>query len=274
MQLFTTSDGLKLAYTDEGEGTPALCLAGLTRTHHDFDEMAAAVSGIRLIRMDYRGRGQSEWDSNAMNYSAPIEARDALELLDHLGLERAAIIGTSRGGAIAMILAATAKDRLTGVLLNDVGPDLDRADLGRIVDYVGVNPPYKNYDEAAALYPLACPGFHNVSPDRWRVEVMRLWEDTGAGLVNRYDPALRQSVEAVFNGPEVDLWPFFDCFDGLPLALLRGENSQLLSRETVAEMRRRRPDMLFAEVPDRSHIPFLDELESLAIITAFLDRLK
>jgi len=273
MQHFTTSDDLSLAYVDEGEGPAVLCLAGLTRTHHDFDEMAAVLSGCRLICPDYRGRGQSDWDPDPMKYSVPVEGRDAIELLDHLGVAKAAVIGTSRGGAIAMVLAATVKERLTGVLLNDVGPVLDREDLGRIVDYVGTNPPYNNYDDALARYPRECEGFANVPSERWRVEVERLWQDSGNGLTNRYDPALRQSVEAVFNGPDIDLWPFFDAFEGLPLALLRGENSKLLTAETATEMQRRRPDMLFAEVPDRAHIPFLDEPESLNIINTFIGKL-
>ncbi len=273
MAFFTTSDGLRLAYSDQGEGPAVLCLAGLTRTLHDFDEMAAALSGIRLIRMDYRGRGQSDYDPDPMHYSVPIEARDAVELLDHLDLPKAAVVGTSRGGMIALFLAATARQRLTGIVLNDVGPVLDRDDLGRIVEYVGLNPSYKSYDEAAQKYPAMCLGFANVSAARWRVEVERLWEQSDAGLVNRYDPALRRSVEAVFNGPEVDLWPLFDAANGLPLALLRGQNSLLLSRETVAEMQARRPDMLFAEVPDRAHIPFLDEPESLEILNAFIGKL-
>lgn len=273
MQYFTSSDGLKLAYTEQGSGPAVLCLAGLTRSHHDFDEMAAAIDGVRLIRMDYRGRGDSDYDPDPMNYSVQIEARDALELLDHLGLEKAAIIGTSRGGVVAMFLCAIAKARVTGVLMNDVGPVIDRDDLGRIVDYVGVNPAYRDYDMAAAHYPKFCVGFANVSAARWRVEVERLWMQTDDGLVNRYDPKLTIATKAVFEGPEVDLWPLFDAMAGLPVALLRGVNSQLLTKETVAEMQARRPDMLFAEVPDRSHIPFLDEVESLEIIHEFLGKL-
>ncbi|NOX42000.1 MAG: alpha/beta hydrolase [Alphaproteobacteria bacterium] len=273
MQSFTTSDGLSLAYRDEGEGPAVLCLAGLTRAHDDFDEMAAHISGMRLIRMDYRGRGGSDFDPNPMNYAVPVEARDALELLDHLGLDKAAIIGTSRGGIIAMFLAVTAKHRLTGVLLNDVGPVLDKADLGRIVDYVGRNPPYRDYDEAARKYPDEMTGFANVTPERWRLEVERLWRIGENGLEIRYDPELRQSVMAAMDAPGVDLWPLFDALEGLPLALLRGANSQLLTPETVAEMRARRPDMLFAQVPDRAHIPFLDEPESLALIGQFLEKI-
>ncbi len=274
MKFFNATDGLRLAYVDEGEGLPVLCLSGLTRTHHDFDEMASELTGVRLIRMDYRGRGESDWDPNPLNYSVPVEARDALELLDHLGVEKAAIIGSSRGGAIAMMIAATVKHRLEGVLLNDVGPVLEREDLARIVNYVGIDPSYKTYEEAISHFPSMCEGFANIPTERWRTEVERLWQETGQGLKIRYDPALRMSVEATFNGPDIDLWPLFDAFCGLPLALLRGANSKLLTQTTVEEMHRRRPDMLFANVPDRAHTPFLDELESLNIINSFLGIIK
>ncbi len=270
MKRFTTSDGLSLAYEDDGEGQAVLCLAGLTRTHRDFDDMLPYIKGARLIRMDYRGRGESDWDPNPQNYTVPIEARDAIELLDHLGVEKAAIIGSSRGGIIGMFLAATAKDRITGVLLNDVGPELDRADLSRIASYVGRNPPWRDYLEAAAKLPDEMPGFDDIIPERWAIEAVRQWRQTPDGLVNRYDPALRITTEATLNGPEVDMWPLFDAMNGLPVALLRGENSKLLSEAAVERMMERRPDIIFAEVMDRGHIPLLDEYESLLVIDEFL----
>lgn len=273
MPRFRTSDGLDLHYWDEGKGKAVLCLPGLTRTGNDFNEMAPHLSDVRLIRLDSRGRGGSDWDPNPMNYSVPVEARDALELLDHLGVEKAGVIGTSRGGMLAMMIAATAKDRLAGVLLNDVGPVLDRSDLQAIVTSVGQNPPYRTYEEAARRYPEDWAGFPNVPPERWMVEVRRLWKETENGLAIRYDPALRVATEATFNAPPVDLWPFFAALDGLPLALLRGQNSGLLTRQTAAEMRRLRPDMLFAEVRDRAHIPFLDEPESLDVIHRWIGML-
>jgi len=273
MGRFQTSDGLQLAYDDNGQGPVLLCLAGLTRNRRDFDELAAAITGVRLISMDYRGRGQSDFDADPMNYQIPVEARDALELLDHLGVEKAAIIGISRGGLIGMVLAATAKHRLTGILLVDVGPELDRKDLGRIVDYVGINPPFKDFDEALKVFPAMNPGFRGVSKEVWSRTLDRTFRQTDDGLVIRYDPQLRISVRAVFDGPEPDLWPFFDACAGLPLALLRGANSELLKPKTVTKMQARRSDMLYAEVPDRGHTPFLDEPESLRIITQFIGQI-
>ena len=125
VQHFTAADGARIAYRDEGQGLPVLCLAGLTRSMDDFDYLAPTLAGCRMIRMDYRGRGQSDW-TGAATYTVPQEGADALALLDHLGIAKAAIVGTSRGGLIAMYLAAVARDRLLGVCLNDVGPELRR----------------------------------------------------------------------------------------------------------------------------------------------------
>lgn len=129
MAFFETTDGLRLYYTDSGAGQPLLCLAGLTRDSRDFRYFAPHAGQYRMITLDARGRGQSARDPEFANYNVLREAQDVLELLDHLGLERAAILGTSRGGLVAMTLAAMAKDRLAAVILNDVGPEFPRAAL-------------------------------------------------------------------------------------------------------------------------------------------------
>jgi pimeloyl-ACP methyl ester carboxylesterase len=270
MTRFTGFDGLSLYYEDEGQGLPLLCLPGLTRTARDFDYLAPHLPPLRLIRTDYRGRGLSDWAPDPMSYTVPNEARDVLALLDHLGIGKAAILGTSRGGLVGMLLAATAKDRLLGLALNDIGPVVERAGLDRIKDYVGRNPAARTLAEAAAAMPRHNPGVLGVPPERWLDEARHFFLDGGDRLTINYDPALREAFLAAFNSPPADLWPLFDACAGLPLALIRGANSDLLSRETAAEMRRRRPDMVFADVPDRAHVPFLDEAESLAAIRAWL----
>ncbi|WP_347311509.1 alpha/beta fold hydrolase [Defluviimonas sp. SAOS-178_SWC] len=270
---FTASDGARLAYRDEGEGLPVLCLAGLTRSSTDFDFVAPHLSHVRLIRADYRGRGGSEW-TGAASYTVPREAQDALELLDHLGLEQVALLGTSRGGLIGMMLAATSRHRLLGLCFNDIGPVIERTGLEKIFDYVGRNPAAKTMDELVARMPKAMPGFANIPEERWRAFAERLYVEVPEGLHIRYDPELRTSFLAAFDGPEVDLWPVFDACAGLPLALIRGANSDLLSEATAKEMRRRRPDMIHANVPDRAHVPFLDEAESLTALTAWLGLMR
>jgi len=269
LQHFTASDGAAIAYRDEGEGPALLCLAGLTRNGRDFDYVAPHLPPVRLVRMDYRGRGASQW-TGAATYSIPREARDAIDLLDHLGIARAALLGTSRGGLIGMALAATAHDRLAGLCLNDVGPVLERGDLGRIQDYVGRNPAAPDMATLVGRLPAAMPGFADVSEARWRDHAERSYVETPEGLRINYDPALREAFVAAMAAPEDDLWPLFDACAGLPLALIRGANSGLLSRATAREMQRRRPDMILAEVPGRGHTPFLDEPGAVAAIRSWL----
>ena len=268
-QYFTTPDGARLAYVDQGTGTPLLCLAGLTRNMADFEVLLPLLPDIRLIRMDYRGRGDSA-RTGAVTYTIPMEAADALALLDHLGLSKAAILGTSRGGLIGMLIAATAKGRLSGLCMNDIGPFLDPVGLARIADQIGRNPTAQTYAALAGIYPHVHPGFANVPADRWLDEARRRTRETPDGLVNRYDPALRDAFVAAINLPPVDLWPLFDALAGLPVAVIRGANSDLLSPATLAEMQARRPDLITATVPDRGHPPFLDEPHSLTAIRAFL----
>ena len=268
---FTADDGARLAYSDEGAGLPVLCLAGLTRNMGDFDYLAPHLSGVRLIRMDYRGRGQSD-RTGAATYTVPQEGKDALALLDHLGVDRAAILGTSRGGLIGMLLAAVAHDRLLGLCLNDVGPVIERAGLERIFDYVGRNPAARTHEALAERLPAAMPGFANVPDGRWLEDARRHYEETPEGLRIQYDPALREAFLAAFEGESPDLWPLWDATAGLPVALIRGANSDLLSEGVASEMLRRRPDAIMATVPDRAHVPWLDEPESLDAINAWLDR--
>lgn len=265
MPSFTTPDGLSLYYEDTGEGTPVLCLAGLTRNARDFDFVAPHLPGLRLIRMDYRGRGRSDW-AEPMTYTLPQESADALALLDHLGVEKAGILGTSRGGLIAMGLGAMQRARVLGVCLNDIGPEIAQEGLDVINGYLGRAPAQKTLDDWVAARPGMMPEFSGVPQSRWREEGERQLIETPGGLDLRYDARLREAFEATGAQPVPDLWPVFDAMAGLPLALIRGANSNILSAGTAAEMQKRRPDMLFADVPGRGHIPFLDEPESIDII--------
>lgn len=269
MAHFHATDGARLHYDDEGHGLPLLCLAGFTRTGRDFDYLAPHLPPLRLIRMDYRGRGRSDW-TGAQTYTVAQEAADAIALLDHLRLDSAALLGTSRGGLIGMYLAATAKDRLRGMCLNDIGPVIEPAGLERIRAYIGRNPSARSYAAAAVAMEHNSPGFENVPSERWLEEARHHFEVTDQGLEINYDPSLRAAFLAATETPPADPWPLFDAAEGLPLALIRGANSDLLSSETAAEMQRRRPDMIFEEVPERGHVPFLDEPESLRAIHEFL----
>jgi pimeloyl-ACP methyl ester carboxylesterase len=273
MHYFHAEDGARLAYRDQGDGPPVLALAGLTRDGRDFDYLERHMAGTRLIRLDSRGRGGSEW-TGSESYTVLQEARDALALLDHLGLSRVAIIGTSRGGLIGLVIAASAKDRLAGLCLNDVGPVVERAGLERIGQYLGVRPQGTTLADIADGLAAANPGFGGVPFSRWREEAARHFVETADGIGLTYDPGLKQNFEAALAAPPADLWPLFDACAGLPLALIHGVNSDVLSAETARQMRDRRPDLLYAAVPDRGHIPFLDEPEALAAIRAWLARVS
>ena len=269
-QVFTARDGTRLAYRDQGSGLPLLCLAGLTRTMADFDDMIPHLpQGTRVIRMDYRGRGDSDW-TGADSYTVAQEGQDALALLDHLGLAKAALLGTSRGGLIGMLLAATAKDRLLGLCLNDIGPEIERAGLARIKDYVGRRPAPKSLAAMVAALPGMMPGFAHVSPAQWQAFAERQYRVTDRGLDLRYDATLREAFLAAFAAPPADLWPLWSATAGLPVALIRGANSDLLTPQTVARMHAIRPDLIYADVPDRAHVPFLDEPAAVAVLQRFL----
>ena len=270
MKYFTASDGLRIAFHDKGTGPALLCLAGLTRNSADFEAMSAHLPEFRIIRPDYRGRGRSDRDQNFHNYNPAIEAKDAVELLDHLSLNSVPILGTSRGGIVAMVMAATRRDRLSGVILNDIGPDLEKPGLDRIAEYLGRQPASASLEETARNTEANAIGFANVPHERWIEECRcRYTFEDGRPRLN-YDPRLRDAVLSSLTGDPADLWPHFDALDGIPVGLIRGANSDLLSVKTVEKMRLRRPDISYLEVPDRGHCPFLDEPECVDFIRRFL----
>ncbi len=274
MPQFLTSDGLHLHYEDEGAGLAVLCLSGLTRNARDFDFVAPHLAGVRLIRLDYRGRGQSAWSPDPLTYTVPREAQDVLELLDHLGLERVAILGTSRGGLIAMVLAAMAKHRLMGVALNDIGPELDPGGLDVIMGYLGRHPEAATLDDLAVQRAAAMAAkFPGVPLARWRQEVTHIHVETPEGVRINYDSGLREAVIAAGAKGAPDLWPLFDAMAPLPCAVIHGAKSDLLSDATVARMAERMPGLIVAHVPDRAHIPFLDEPEALDALNLWLEQM-
>ncbi|MEM9125962.1 MAG: alpha/beta hydrolase [Pseudomonadota bacterium] len=272
MSVFTTTDGKCIYFEDTGAGTPVLCLSGLTRNSGDFTYVAPHLSDVRVISMDSRGRGRSDYDPDYMNYNILREAQDAVELMDHLDVRQAMILGTSRGGMLAMALATRAPERLTGVVLNDVGPVIEPSGIQRIMDYVGIPPSWQTYGEAAAGLKSAMESrFPSVPLQVWHQQARIQYVEEANGLNLRYDPALRTALlEQSASGVVPDLWSYFDALRDIPTGLLRGANSDILSRATVDEMQARHPDLVFAEVPDRGHVPFLNEPQSLDVIRKVL----
>ena len=276
-KFFHALDNARLAYRDQGAGVPILCLAGLTRGQNDFDALwrafDGAANGVRFISMDYRGRGASDF-TGARTYSVEQEAADALHLLDHLSLPKAAILGTSRGGLIGLLLSATAASRISGLCLNDIGPEINPDALARIAKHVGVKPKARDFAGFADDLEKSQAGFKNIPQDRWLAEAKRLSLHTPNGLELTYDPALKNAVLQSMATPAPDLWSSFIQYAPKVLALIHGLNSDLLTEDTVIKMRTLRPDMIYGGVPDRGHIPFLDEPESLSTLKAFVTALK
>ncbi len=277
MATFQTSDNLTLYYEDHGTGPAVLCLAGLTRNCRDFDFLAPHMSQTRFIRMDYRGRGKSDYAPDFTTYSIMHEAQDAIALMDHLGLDQVTLMGTSRGGLIAMVLAFAHKNRLNGAILNDIGPVVAPGGLERIMDYVGKEPNFPTYAAAAeGLKAVYANAFPDVTLNRWLVQAEFMWREQGKDtLALRYDAKLRDGLVGQAGAGEApDHWQLFGALEGLPLASIRGANSDLLSAETQEEMARRHPGMICATVPDRGHVPFLDEAEALHAINNLMEQIK
>ncbi|MCY4005984.1 MAG: alpha/beta hydrolase [Rhodobacteraceae bacterium] len=270
MYNFRASDGTILAYRDLGCGIPVLCLAGLTRNSSDFVGLENSFRDTRLIMMDYRGRGESDWDINSLAYTTEKEADDAFELLDHLDIDRVHIIGTSRGGLVAMKMATIARGRIDGILFNDIGPEIETAGIQRIFDHLGRNPEYQNLEDAAKQLASIAHGFRDVSMRQWRREAENRYRFAGCRLNIRYDPGLRWACIHTAALQNLDLWQEFKALNGMNLALIRGENSDVLSSETAANMQLACPDLIITTARNRGHCPFLDEPESQQAIARFL----
>lgn len=276
---FTSEDGLALYARDYGDVAstlcPVLCLPGLTRNSADFASLAAylAATGRRVLALDLRGRGRSAWDPEPARYVAPVYARDALRLLDQAGLARAAFVGTSLGGIVTQVVAALRPAVLAGVVLNDIGPELDPAGLARIASYAGQQDDPADWAAAVAqLKALNLSQFPTLPETSWMRFARAVFvEKPGGGLTPDYDPRIGDALRA--GGPPVDLWPLFQALGPIPTVLLRGALSDLLAPATVARMAAAKPDLIAVEIPDRGHAPLLDEPEALAAIDALLARL-
>jgi pimeloyl-ACP methyl ester carboxylesterase len=274
-----SAEGLTLFARDHGPEdsakTPLLCLSGFTRNCKDFEPLLSWLPlDRRIICPDYRGRGRSAYATDAKTYTPFHEMADQIALLDHLGIERAAVIGTSRGGIIAMLMGAFHKARLAGVLLNDIGPKLDKAGLLRIRNNIdGPAPVIGTWDGAIAYLQSRDPGYETLTGPEWLAMAKRIFaEKDGAPAVD-FDVRLVEtfpSREAIESDADADLWEPFAALAGLPVTVLRGEHSDLFSAATVSEMQKRLPGLAAATVSDRGHIPLLDEPASKAAIAAWL----
>jgi pimeloyl-ACP methyl ester carboxylesterase len=273
---YQSGDGLALycrVYESPNAAGPVvLCLPGLTRNSADFEDLAPYLQArFRVVAPDLRGRGRSARDPKMENYQPTVYLADLALLIASLGITRMAIVGTSLGGLLAMMIAATRPQAVAGIVLNDVGPEIDSAGAARIRGYAGKLPAVGSWEQAEAqlraVYGSAWPG---IPPARWRVLARRSYrEDASGAPVIDADPKIGEAMRAAPT-PAPDLWPLWAMLKAVPALCLRGALSDILSAATLARMQKEKPDLRTLTVADRGHVPLLDEPECLAAIDSFL----
>ncbi|MDJ0700467.1 MAG: alpha/beta hydrolase [Woeseiaceae bacterium] len=272
---FKSHDGLNLYYRDFGAGnpgTPLICLPGLTRNSRDFEDFAVELSERRrVLTTDFRGRGYSDYDPEWQNYHPHTYVRDVWTLLDMLGIERIIVIGTSLGGLCAMAMATLNAGRLAGVVLNDIGPELNPAGIERVRQHAGRTPPVNDWDEAVEqtklIYGDCFPG---LSEDDWQKMAWRAYREVESEVPRLdMDDMIGEAIRTVKPQSD-DPWPFFDALANVPTTLLWGLMSDILTKDIVKKMQARKPDLEVVQVPNRGHVPLLDEPECIAGIDALL----
>lgn len=279
-RFIVAADGLRLHYAEYGssptDGTPVVCLAGLTRSCEDFDRLATALAaeGRRVLALDYRGRGLSDWDADWTHYDLDVEEADILATLSAAGVTNAVFVGTSRGGIHIMRLASQRPDLVRAAVLNDIGPVVDVAGLLRIKGYVGRLPPVSSMPIAlAALKLVAGAQFTNVAQDEWEAFAHATFVERDGKLELRYDPELAHTFDDV--GPDSEPLLFDDEWKALapfPTLAIRGSNSDLLSKETFARMRDGHPLLESLTVQGQGHAPLLLDAPTIATIVDFVRR--
>jgi pimeloyl-ACP methyl ester carboxylesterase len=273
---WSSRDGLKLYARVYETAAPAanavLCLHGLTRNSRDFEDLALHLQHrYRVIVPDVRGRGRSAFDPKPENYQPAVYVEDILALLDALKAARVAVIGTSMGGMLAMMMGVGHRPKVAGLVLNDMGPEVDPKGLERIKGYAGRMPAPKSWDDAVAqtktMFGDAWPG---LEAERWAALTRRAYSENAAGIpAIEADPMIGEVLRAA-PPATVNLWPFWNALRGIPMLSIRGATSDILSAATFAQMKALNPDLRQLEVANRGHAPLLDEPECIAAIDAFL----
>ena len=273
---FDSQDGLRLfsrVYAAPRADAPVvLCLHGLMRNSRDFEELAAHLAErYRVVVPDVRGRGYSARDPKFSNYQIPTYLGDLMPLFTGLGFQRVSIIGTSMGGLMAMVLAATQPQLVARIVLNDVGPEVDPQGLERIRGYAGQSAPVRGWEEAVgqvrSIYGPAWPG---LSDERWQRIARLSYRENAQGVPEAdADPLIAEPLRDT-KAAAPDLWPLWGALAKVPILAVRGASSDILSAATLARMQREKPDLRVLEVANRGHAPLLDEPECVAAIDEFL----
>jgi len=272
-------DGLRLHYRDYSGGQggpPLLCLPGLTRNARDFEAFAERHSPrYRVLVLENRGRGSSDYDPQPERYNPLTYAGDVLELLDELAVPQAIFVGTSLGGLVTKVIAVRAPQRIAAAILNDVGPELSTGGLDRIRGYLGKDPRFNSWDEVADLLATNNKNIpDHYGHEDWVRMAKRVCREEAGEIRFDYDMAIVKPFETSGATPNVDMWPLFAALAQKPLLVVRGEKSDLLSAEAAAKMQSAAPGAKFVTVPGVGHAPDLDEPEAVAAIDAFLDQLN
>ena len=271
---YQSEDGLRLYardYPGPSENLPVvLCLPGLTRNSKDFAEVANVLSeSYRVICPDQRGRGRSARDPDPSRYRPDQYALDMRVLMDVLRLKEVVVIGTSLGGLMAILLMATIPARIKAAVLNDVGPVVDPRGVSRISAYVGKTAPAKTWAEAAQQTATTnAAAFPDFTERDWQVMARDVYIQEGQAPVLDYDPAIALGLSTGTAAP--NLWPLFDMATDKPLLVIRGQDSDILSVETLAEMSRRLPQLIALNIEGRGHAPTLSEPQAKDAIKRFL----
>ncbi len=275
---YRSPDGLNLfakRYGPDDAALTVLCMHGLTRNHKDFEPMIAALpERYQFVAVDVRGRGNSDRDPNPEHYSPALYVGDMAALLDHLKLDRVALIGTSMGGLMSMIMMKAMPQRVRGVVLNDVGPVFEKSGLDRIASYTSNVEPKAGWEDAArAVEEVQADIFPDYGPEQWMAFARRTYRELDNGsVVLDYDPAITRTVGQVRPGflTRIAMWKLYKETTKVPLLVIRGGTSDILSERTAAKMVKRHPEAQLAIVPRVGHAPILDEPEAVHAITRFL----
>jgi pimeloyl-ACP methyl ester carboxylesterase len=271
----SAQDGLRLHVRDYGDTasrpTPLLCLAGLTRNSADFDRVAERFAASRrVVCPDYRGRGRSEWDRDWRNYDPAVYLSDIGQVMAALGLERVVVIGVSMGGLLGLGLAALKPLSVAGLVLNDIGPDVAPGGLGRILEFIGTDRPQPDWEAAARFLRHALPTVRIRTDEGWERFARASYKEGPDGLLHfAWDVNLAKKL-AQQKGPGRDLWPVFRGARRLPMLVLRGALSDVLSADCLERMADAAPTMRHLTVPEWGHCPPLDEAPVDAVLDAFL----
>lgn len=278
---YTSSDGLELYYREYGgsnDSLPIICLSGLTRNSGDFHDLALRYSKTRKVyALDYRGRGNSQYDSNYKNYEPQTYLRDVYQFLVALEIEKAIFVGTSLGGLLSMGLAGIAPQFVAAILLNDIGPEVNQSGGERIAGYVGNDIRFASIEDAAAAQKSQFSGaYPDLDDDGWikTARVAFVYDPDSDSYRPNYDLNLGKALQEQFaNDQPIDLWALFEGLKEIPTLAVRGALSDVLSKESFEKMQDMHPKMQALTLENRGHVPLLNEPAALKIMDPFFDQL-